>query len=67
MGIARATYLLRFDDLCPTMSKERFDRFMNIVKRHRIRPILAVVPDNQDPELNVNDPDPAFWNRMRDL
>ena len=42
MGIARATYLLRFDDLCPTMSKERFDRFMNIVKRHRIRPILDI-------------------------
>jgi len=67
MGFARARYLLRFDDLCPTMSKERFDRFMAIVERHSIHPILAVVPDNHDPQLIVDAPDPNFWNRMRAL
>lgn len=67
MSFATAQYLLRFDDLCPTMSKERFERFMVIVNRHDIRPILAVVPDNQDPALRIDDPDPNFWNRMRSL
>jgi predicted deacetylase len=62
-----AQYLLRFDDLCPTMAAERFERFILIVQRHGIRPILAVVPDNQDPELRYQDPDPAFWDRMRSL
>ena len=67
MRFAAARYLLRFDDLCPTMSKERFDRFMLIVERHRIRPILAVVPENQDQDLIVDGPDPNFWSRMRAL
>ena len=55
-----ARYLLRFDDLCPTMAAERFERVMAIVQHHRLRPILAVVPDNQDPDLRCQHPDPAF-------
>lgn len=62
-----AQYLIRFDDVCPMMSKERFDRFLSILARHRIQPILAIVPDNQDPELMVQPPDPEFWDRMRAL
>lgn len=49
------------------MAIGRFDRFMAITERHRIRPILAVVPYNQDPDLNVENADPHFWARMRDL
>ena len=62
-----AEYLIRFDDLCPTMSKERFDRFLSILARFRIQPILAIVPDNRDPELMMDPPDPEFWDRMRVL
>jgi predicted deacetylase len=62
-----AEFLIRFDDLCPTMSKERFDRFLSLLAHYRIQPILAVVPENQDPELMVEPPDPEFWDRMRAL
>lgn len=62
-----AQYLVRFDDLCPTMSRERRESFLSILASHRIHPILAVVPDNQDPELNVQAPDPDFWERMKVL
>src|SRR3954464_6655558 len=67
MDLAPAKYLLRFDDLCPTMAREPFTRFMDLVDRYRIHPILAVVPDNHDPELDIENPDPNFWRRMRDL
>jgi predicted deacetylase len=67
MSSAESHYLLRLDDLCPTMSKERFERFLVIVNRHEVRPILAVIPDNQDPEMHIDDPDPEFWSRMRAL
>ena len=40
---------------------------MLIVERYRIRPILAVVPENEDPELTLDRPDPNFWSRMRAL
>jgi predicted deacetylase len=62
-----AQYLLRFDDLCPTMDRGKWQRFLPLLKRFDIRPILAVVPDNRDPELQVAPEDPAFWNEMRDL
>jgi len=67
MSFRNAKYLLRLDDLCPTMSKERFDRFLVIVNRHKVRPILAVIPDNQDAELMIDHPDPEFWSHMRAL
>jgi hypothetical protein len=64
---APARYLFRFDDLCPTMLSDRWDRFYSILSRHAVRPILAVVPDNHDPALNLQAADPGFWNRMRSL
>jgi hypothetical protein len=67
MRSSTAQYLLRFDDLCPTMSGERFESFLAILNRYSLKPILAVVPDNQDPELKIDAPDPQFWDRMREL
>jgi predicted deacetylase len=60
-----AQYLLRFDGFCPTMSRTRWRRFSILVDEFRLRPIVAVIPDNHDPELMVSRPDPEFWDRMR--
>ena len=60
-----AQYLLRFDDLCPTMSRERWQRFLPMIEKFGIRPILAVVPDNRDSELEVDAPDAEFWGQMQ--
>lgn len=62
-----AQYLLRFDDLCPTMARRRWQRFAELLDRHRIQPILAVVPNNQDPMLMIDPHDPDFWQSMRFL
>jgi predicted deacetylase len=62
-----AQYLLRFDDLCPTVHHEHWMRFVPLIKEFGIRPILAVVPENQDPNLRVSDEDPDFWMQMNDL
>jgi predicted deacetylase len=60
-----ARYLLRFDDLCPTVSRARWERFPPLIAGFGIRPILAVIPDNRDYSLQVAPPDPEFWARMR--
>jgi predicted deacetylase len=60
-------YLLRVDDLCPTASRERWQVFRNLIGEFRLRPILAVVPDNRDPALAVDPPDRSFWDQMRAL
>jgi predicted deacetylase len=60
-----AQYLLRFDDLCPTLGPSRWQRFERLVDEFGIRPLLAVVPDNMDRELKLAVPDSAFWVRLR--
>jgi len=64
---APAQYLFRFDDLCPTVSRERWRRFRLLIEEFRLQPILAVVPENRDPALQISLPDPTFWNQMRAL
>ncbi|MGA7858999.1 MAG: DUF2334 domain-containing protein [Terracidiphilus sp.] len=62
-----AQYLLRFDDLCPTVERSRWERIRQLISEFGILPILAVIPDNQDPELMFSDADPKFWSQMRTL
>jgi predicted deacetylase len=62
-----AQYLLRFDDLCPTVSRSRWERFVPLIEEFGIEPILAIVPDNMDADLQRSEPDPVFWERMREL
>jgi len=62
-----AQYLLRFDDLCPTISRSRWQQFLPLIEEFGLRPILAVVPDNQDYDLQRAEPDAGFWAQMRAL
>lgn len=62
-----AQYLLRFDDLCPTISPRRWKRFLPLIEEFRLKPILAVIPDNRDYRLQTSRPDPGFWDTMRAL
>lgn len=60
-----AQYLFRVDDACPSMHSERWDACERIFDRFGIKPIVAVVPDNRDPNLECRKRDPLFWNRVR--
>ncbi len=60
-----ARYLLRFDDICPTMNWKVWSEIETALMEEQIKPILAVVPDNQDPVLRVDTPREDFWERAR--
>ena len=60
-----ARYLLRFDDLCPTMNRDIWREVEEILRAADVRPILAVVPDNRDEKLQHGEPDPQFWENIR--
>jgi predicted deacetylase len=62
-----AQYLLRFDDLCPTLEAARWRRFLPLIEEFGIHPILAVVPDNRDRKLEAAPEDSGFWEQMRTL
>ncbi|MEM5789386.1 MAG: DUF2334 domain-containing protein, partial [Syntrophobacteraceae bacterium] len=59
-------YLVRFDDICPTMNWIVWDKIEPMLVQYRVSPILAVIPENRDPKLHVQPPVPAFWDRVRD-
>jgi predicted deacetylase len=61
----KARYLLRIDDVCPTMNWTVWNQIEEMLVRENVKPILAVVPDNADEKLKVDKPDPAFWDRVR--
>lgn len=60
-----ARYLLRLDDACATMDRARWDRVERLFDELGLKPLVAVVPDNRDPELAKAPTDPAFWDRVR--
>jgi peptidoglycan/xylan/chitin deacetylase (PgdA/CDA1 family) len=61
-----ARYILRFDDICPTMNWAVWNQVERLLTAHSIRPVLAVVPDNRDPHLQVSAAEPRFWEKVRE-
>jgi hypothetical protein len=62
-----AQYIFRMDDITPTMDFGRFWAILGLFIRHGVQPLLGVVPDNRDPALNRDNPNPHFWNMLREL
>ena len=60
-----ASYLLRFDDICPTMKWSNWDEIESILTEHDLKPIIAVIPDNRDSDLHIEPSNPQFWSRVR--
>ena len=65
MRFGFANYLLRFDDMCPTMNWLVWNHIEELLMHYGVQPVLAVVPDNQDPKLRVAPADTSFWERVR--
>lgn len=49
------------------MDWDRFWALFRLFNRHRIKPLLGIVPDNRDPHLDCRPPNPQFWETMRNL
>ena len=47
------------------MDRVRWERFERLIFRYALKPVLAVVPDNRDPDLMRQEAEPSFWERMR--
>jgi predicted deacetylase len=61
-----ARYLIRLDDACDAMDRHKWELLERVLDRYAVKPIVAVVPDNQDTELMCEARDPRFWNKVRE-
>lgn len=58
--------LIRFDDICPTMDWHQWNRAEKLLQKYDIKPLLGVIPDCQDPELQIDPPRLDFWKWVKD-
>lgn len=57
-------YLLRLDDASDFMDVEKWKRMEDLLDRYGIKPLVGIIPDNQDPSLiGVYERDTAFWGK----
>lgn len=66
------TQLFRIDDISWDMNYENFSRIRNLFFQYDIRPIIGVIPHNEDPKLKEQAgengiPQDRFWEEMRTL
>lgn len=50
-----AKYIMRLDDACPKMNLENWDRMERILSKYNIRPVVGVIPNCKDPDMNIYD------------
>jgi hypothetical protein len=58
-------FILRFDDICPTMRWDIWAEIEQALVSSGVKPMLAIVPDNQDPVLQPSPAVEDFWDRAR--
>ena len=59
--MSETRYVFRMDDACPWMNHAKWDSLEVIFDRYGVKPVVAVVPDCQDPGLKEAPEDPGFW------
>lgn len=59
--------MIRMDDITPDMDWDKFNSIREIFERYDIKPLLGVVPDNRDMDLQFDSPREDFWEIMRAL
>ena len=58
-------YLIRLDDACPTMDKAKWQRMFDVLDRYGVRPMVGIIPHNEDPMQEIDSPDLEFWEKAK--
>lgn len=66
MKLNNKHYLIRLDDACPTMDKEKWDKMEILLDKYGIKPMVGIVPNNNDENLVRNVADCKFWEKAKE-
>lgn len=59
--------LVRFDDICPTMNFDEFKRATDVLDKYEVKPLIGVIPDCKDPDLDIQPKRDDFWTFVKSL
>jgi hypothetical protein len=59
-------FLLRFDDICPTMNWRIWLEVDELLLERNIKPIIAVIPDNKDQAFLMEKEKEDFWSYVKE-
>lgn len=65
--MSKRKILLRFDDICPTMNWEQWEKAKQMMDKAGVTALLGVVPDCTDPDLKIDAPRSDFWEYIKEL
>ena len=57
-------YLIRLDDACSTMDAAKWQRMEDMLDKYGVRPMVGVIPNNNDPKQRIDFADSKFWNKV---
>ncbi len=57
-------YLIRLDDACPAMDAAKWQRMEDILDSYSVRPMVGVIPNNEDPQTSPDAQDVKFWDKV---
>ena len=57
--------LIRIDDIAENMNWDLMDKCENLFNEYSIKPLLGVIPNNQDKDLLKYQRNEKFWEKIR--
>ena len=56
-------YIMRLDDACPKRDIAKWDRIEALLDKYGIKPLVGVIPDCKDPDMDGYAEDNDFWTK----
>lgn len=63
---SKIKYLVRLDDACPTMDRNKWKKMEAILNKYNIKPMVGIIPNNSDSALEIEAADHLFWTKALD-
>ena len=64
-SVTNTGILIRFDDIAPNMNWEMMDKCEELLNRFNLKPVMGVIPNNQDDELLKYPKRENFWKIIK--
>lgn len=56
-------YIMRLDDACPKRDVAKWDRMETLLDRYGVKPLVGIIPDCKDPDMDCYAEDVDFWTK----